>query len=263
MSDTDDGLETGLAESPQASELLSSLQAPASRLRNLGELGSEAIIETLRSSLLEAMVPAAWRPNTLSASFVPQNRLQEILDESSVAALLQSLGVISDRAVAQIKSLKKILAILIVCRRPQRIVDYLEEGIDEGIVDSHLPFHRQSRDLIHTAPEGNERTWRQIWSFSNWDREWRRKFLQCQWHFLAPWLDLRSGDVLNLHPLALDPIIPLPFIKVFGKPGIVQDRNGQIEGMEQIEIHPAHYSSHNFQVSWNNLEIVQQLPSHR
>lgn len=253
MSDTDDDVETGLAESPQPGEPPSSVQVPASGLRNLEGLGSEAIIETLRSSLLDAMVPAAWRPFKLSPRFLPRNRLQDILDEGSVVALLLSLDGISDRAIAQIKSLKKILAILIVLRRPQRIVDYLEEGIDEGIVDSHLPFRRSSEDAIHSTLEGNDGTWPYIWSFSNWDQDSQQKFLQCQWYFLAPWLDLRSDDALKLHPLVLDRAIPLPFIKIVGKPSVNQDRNGQIEVIEQIEIHPDHYSSHNFQVSKNAL----------
>lgn len=248
MSSKDDGPATERAESLQAHEPPDASQTLASGLNSPG--GSESgvknnIIEELRAQLLEAKVDVVWRPSRLSTTFLPLDRLQEILNENSVAALFRALDGMADKPVDEIKAREKLLAILVVCGESQRIGDF----IDDGIFDNHLPFYRFHEEIVHNLNEAGKQATQQFPLFRNWDRESQDQFLERQWYVLAPWLDLRIDNISNPPLLQLNENIPLPFINVLGASGIVHDGNRQLGVMERVEIHPSHYSKHNFKVS--------------
>lgn len=188
--------------------------------------------------------------------FLPLDRLEDIMTEIAVYRELRRHGHFTDRTDESLFSLaskicgatysarpkdpgnmrtrKRIFATLVLMER----VDAIEAFIQEGIYDSHLPFHLKDDNLYKTSKEDGRHEMSSILAVSSMTDVEREQLEKCQWQFLAPFFTLNSTPYNRTLHYALADSHILPFVDY--DDGV--STRGYNSGVTRVRIHHAHHS---------------------
>jgi len=215
-------------------------------------------ISSLTEVLRKLMHDSLAKSEVSNAKFLPLSDLYAIINDKVIrqlAAFLQpshgSTTSASDFATAicgydnrtsRPKTMRKLLAILILAGKPSSILKFVEYG---RVSDGELPLSldKETRQIslrYRTRRDGHPRRFPN--PFEEWSSEEIQSFETNQNLFLAPFFELGHGQFC-FYKLA--DASPLPFLSY----------EATSDQTRKISIHPAH---HNFQ----GLEVTYKLNSH-
>jgi hypothetical protein len=191
--------------------------------------------------------------------FLPLDALKNILTANRVRRELKKLGVIPPEKLDQFTediwnvaspspgtktTRRKILAILALIKKVEKIVDFIQENL----YDSDLPFALSNgtrpglRQLDRRGKDGKLEA---IKLFDTWEVHELELFEYNQWHLLAPYFHLSTRDDPKVRHYILDKRIILPFTE----DNEVKHEGGGYSDVWKVVIHPAHHNYCNDSVS--------------
>ncbi|CAI9632475.1 hypothetical protein GT037_010222 [Alternaria burnsii] len=197
--------------------------------------------EPLETLIRGYMLTAA---NSTQSQFLPLSELEAIITSPNIKRELKRSGLTSDlnKIADEVWSTKeisngtkttrrKIFAILCLIDKAKEIQYFIEEGI----FDSHLPFHfEHNQDQVRC----NGKSPKTIQLFTRWQVTHRDSFANYQGRFLAPYLKFMTED---LRHYSLHHCVVLPFLEKWQDDVLNDAVATWFSIVYRVEIHSAHH----------------------
>lgn len=197
--------------------------------------------EPLETLIRGYMLTAA---NSTQSQFLPLSELEAIITSPNIKRELKRSGLTSDlnKIADEVWSTKeisngtkttrrKIFAILCLIDKAKEIQYFIEEGI----FDSHLPFHfEHNQEQVRC----NGKSPKTIQLFTRWQVTHRDSFASYQGRFLAPYLKFMTED---LRHYSLHHCVVLPFLEKWQDDVLSDAVATWFSIVYRVEIHSAHH----------------------
>jgi len=209
----------------------------------------EELKDLLREARLEDPNKRIYIPLDKQSELITKDRILQILrqdelgrDEDDAQSLADTILPLSPslgqaKKLAGSPSWMKLFAILVMMKVPGKISLFIRAGIS----DSHLPLrtNRVAQKWVCHSPIGTSKPLECPRSpkGSIWNSHLDDMFNSYQWHFLSPFFDMRSPELVQY---AFDKRIPLPIIEDGDSDG--KPVGGGFSKVRKVRIHPAHHN---------------------
>ncbi|KAE9364084.1 kinase-like protein [Stipitochalara longipes BDJ] len=184
--------------------------------------------------------------------FLPLDALNNTVTSNRIRRELEKLGINPPEKLEQLTNKiweisspssgtkttrRKILAILALIKKVEKIVDFIKEDL----YDSDLPFILSNGKKPGTRQldrKGKNRKLEAIQLFNEWEVHELESFEHNQWHLLAPYFHLSTKEDPKVLHYNLDHQIILPFTE----DNEVKHEGGGFGDVWKVTIHPAHHT---------------------